>query len=63
MLSFSISYSNLVKIPYFVDTTEREDRWRKQRRIGGEREGDFMDNSNVCFMIGNAQRNGTLAGA
>ncbi len=32
MLSFSISYSDLIKFPYFADTTERGDRWRKQRR-------------------------------
>jgi len=36
MLSFSISYWDLIKLPHFVDTTERRDK--------GEREGDFMDN-------------------
>jgi hypothetical protein len=36
MLSFSISYPDLIKFPYFVDTTERGDR--------GEREGDISDN-------------------
>jgi hypothetical protein len=34
MLSFSISYPDLIKFPYFVDTTERGDRARKQRREG-----------------------------
>jgi hypothetical protein len=38
MLSFSISYWDLLKFPYFADTTERE----------GE---DFMDNSNVKFIF------------
>jgi hypothetical protein len=32
MLSFSISYPDLIKFPYFADTTEREDRGEKQRR-------------------------------
>jgi len=29
-----------------VDTTQRGDRGWKQRKIGDEREGDFMDNFN-----------------
>jgi len=33
MLSFSISSCDLIKFPYFVNTTERGDR--------GQREGDF----------------------
>jgi hypothetical protein len=37
MLSFSISYRDLIKFPYFADATQRGDR--------GEREGDFMDSS------------------
>jgi hypothetical protein len=37
MLSFSISYRDLIKFPYFADTTERGDR--------GWKTGDFMDNS------------------
>jgi len=45
MLSFSISNPDLIKFPYFVDTTERGDRGAKGEEIGGEREGDFMDNS------------------
>jgi hypothetical protein len=31
MLSFSISYPDLIKFPYFADTTERGDRRPKQR--------------------------------
>jgi hypothetical protein len=47
MLSFSISYPDLIKFPYFVDTTERGDRGAKAEEIGGETEGDFMDNSST----------------
>jgi hypothetical protein len=36
MLSFSISYWDLIKFPYFADTIERGE--------GGEREDDFIDN-------------------
>jgi hypothetical protein len=50
MLSFSISYWDLIKFPYFVDTTERGD--------PGERERvHFTDNftvknfSNLVFMF------------
>jgi hypothetical protein len=32
MLSFSVSYPDLIKFPYFADTTERGDREQKQRR-------------------------------
>ncbi len=39
MLSFSISYPDLIKFPYFVDITERGDR--------GWKAGDFMDNFNI----------------
>jgi hypothetical protein len=42
MLSFSISYWDLIKFAYFVDTTERGDRGWKQ----AQRQGDFTDNSN-----------------
>jgi hypothetical protein len=35
MLSFSISYSDLMKFHYFADTTLKEG-------IGAEREGDFF---------------------
>jgi hypothetical protein len=45
MLSFSISYSDLIKIPHFADTTERGNRGAKAAEIGGETEGDFRDNS------------------
>jgi hypothetical protein len=41
MLSFSISYWDLIKFPYFADTAERG---VKAEGIGGEREGDFTDN-------------------
>jgi hypothetical protein len=34
MLSFSISYPDLIKFHYFADTTGRGDRGRKQRRYG-----------------------------
>jgi hypothetical protein len=34
MLSFSISYPNLIKISYFADTTERGDRGAKAEEIG-----------------------------
>jgi hypothetical protein len=44
MLSFSISYWDLIKLPYFADTTERQDR--------GEREGDFMNNFKIWTYIG-----------
>jgi hypothetical protein len=57
MLSFSISNPDLIKISYFVDTTlikfltlwillkEGIGGKRRGEEIGGEREGDFMDNS------------------
>jgi hypothetical protein len=44
-LSFSISYPDLIKFPHVADTTERDDRGAKAEEIGGEREGDFTDNS------------------
>jgi hypothetical protein len=41
MLSFSVSYWDLIKFHYFfANTTERGG-------IGGEREGDFKDNFNA----------------
>jgi hypothetical protein len=50
MLSFNISYPDLIKFPYFVDTTERGDRGRKQaEETGVETEGDFMDNSIIIL--------------
>ncbi len=39
MLTFSISYLDLIKFLYFADTTERGDRGRKQRGIGGWNRG------------------------
>jgi hypothetical protein len=47
MLSFSISYPDLIKFPYFVDTTERGEGGAKAGETGGETEGDFMANSNI----------------
>jgi len=38
MLSFSISYPDLIKFSYFADTTELRD-----TKAEGEREGDFTD--------------------
>jgi hypothetical protein len=32
MMSFSISYPDLILFPYFADTTERGDRGPKHRR-------------------------------
>jgi len=46
-MSLSISYPDLIKSPYFGDTTERGDRGAKAEEIGGETEGDFMVNTNV----------------
>ncbi len=46
MLSFSISYWELIKFPCFADTTERGDRGWKQ----AQSQGDFMDNS-LCGWI------------
>jgi hypothetical protein len=44
MLSFSISYPDLVKFHYFADTHWKEgDRGAKVEEIGGETEGDFTD--------------------
>jgi hypothetical protein len=44
-LSFSIiSYWDLIKLPYFVNTTEKGDRgWKQGQRQGGQ--GDFRNNS------------------
>jgi len=53
MLSFSISYPDLIKFLYFADITERGDR-AKAEEIGGETEGDFMDSSNAwknCLLV------------
>jgi hypothetical protein len=41
MLSFNISYWDLIKFPYFADTTEREDSGRRR----GWRQDDFTNNS------------------
>jgi hypothetical protein len=36
MASFSISYWDLIKFPYYADTTERRDRGWKQAQREGE---------------------------
>jgi hypothetical protein len=54
MLNLRISYPEIIKFPYFADTTERGDRGRKQRRWG-ETEGDFTDNSIVKTISHNNQ--------
>jgi hypothetical protein len=36
MLSFSISYPGLIKLPYFADLTQRGDRGRKEAQRQGE---------------------------
>jgi hypothetical protein len=51
MLSFSISYPDLIKFPYFADTTKRWDRGAKAEEIGGETKGDFMDNFDIIKPI------------
>jgi hypothetical protein len=43
MLSFSISYWDLIKFSFFAKTTERGDRVLKE----AQRQGDIMDNSIV----------------
>jgi hypothetical protein len=45
MLSFNISYPDLIKNSYFADTTERGDRGRRQEEeeTGGETEDDFTE--------------------
>jgi hypothetical protein len=50
MLSFSISYWDLIKFPSY--TTERGgDRGERQ---GEDRVGEFMDKSNIWFHLGNS---------
>jgi hypothetical protein len=47
MLSCSISSWDLIKCPYFADTTERGDRgWEEAKRPGEDRVY-FLDNSNI----------------
>jgi hypothetical protein len=36
VLSFSISYPDLIKFPYFADHTQRGDRGRKEAQRQGE---------------------------
>jgi hypothetical protein len=38
MLSFSISYPNLIELPYFADLTQRGDRgWKEAQRQGEDK--------------------------
>jgi len=41
MLSFGITYPDLIKFPYFEDLTERGDRGSKE----AQRQGDLKENS------------------
>jgi hypothetical protein len=47
MLSFNISYWDLIKFPYFVDTIKRADGVWEQ----AQRQGDFTNNSNNDHQI------------
>jgi hypothetical protein len=47
MLSISFSYWDLLKCPYFADTTERGDRGWKE----AQRQGYFTDNSIVTLWL------------
>jgi hypothetical protein len=47
MLSFSISYPDLVKFHYFVDLTQRGDQGGGSERRPEERVGDFKENSSI----------------
>jgi hypothetical protein len=47
MLRFSISYWDLIKVPYFTDTTKRGDRGWKE----AQRQGDFTYISNVKYNV------------
>jgi hypothetical protein len=51
MLSFSISYPDLIEFPYFADTTERGDRGAKVEENRGETKGDIMDNYIVMMKL------------
>jgi hypothetical protein len=46
MLSFSISYPDLIKFPT-LQIQLKEGIVAKAEEIGGEKEGDFTDNSNI----------------
>jgi len=48
MLSFSISSGDLIKFPYFADTTERGDRGGGGKQA--QREGDLTDKSNISIV-------------
>jgi hypothetical protein len=60
MLGFSISYPDLIKFPYFADTTERGDRRRKQRRYGVKQRVTFqitlLSAEHCAKKSGNVQR-------
>jgi hypothetical protein len=45
MLSFTISYWDLIKLPYFADLTQREDRGWKEAPKTGWRQDDYNENS------------------
>jgi hypothetical protein len=51
MLSFIISYPDLIKLPYFADLTQRGDRGWKQAQRQGENKAYFEENSIVCRVI------------
>jgi hypothetical protein len=47
MPSFSMSYPDLIKFPYFVDLTQRGDRgWKEAQKEGEERVTLRKENSN-----------------
>jgi len=48
MLSFSISYWDLIKFHYFADTTERRYSGVKAEGTRGEGDDDFKDNFSEC---------------
>jgi hypothetical protein len=51
MLTFSISYPDMIKFSYFADTIARGDR--------GEREGDLSDNFIVFMMFSGGRLEGS----
>jgi hypothetical protein len=51
MLSFSISYLDLIKFPYFEDLTQRGDGGVKGGTKTGWRQGEFKENSIIKEII------------
>jgi hypothetical protein len=47
MVSFSISYPDLIKPPYFADLTQRGDSGWKDAQREGEDRMTFKENSNI----------------